>query len=62
MTRYHEAVKKYIRKQQKEQYEYEANRSALLWAGLMLLLSLWLYAEIKHAERMERKQNTEQVQ
>jgi hypothetical protein len=48
-------VREYEQRRQKEQYEYEANRSALLWAGLMLLLSLWLYAEVKHAERHDRQ-------
>jgi hypothetical protein len=54
MKTYSKMVREYVRRRQQEQYEYEANRSALLWVGLMLLLSLWLYAEIKHAERQEQ--------
>lgn len=54
-----EWVKRRNEKEQREYYEREANRSALLWLGLVLLLSVWIYAEYKH---MEREQRIEQAQ
>ncbi len=60
MKSYRERVLEHIRKEQKAYYEAEANRSALLWVGMMLLLILWAWAEIEHMEHKEQQRMEQQ--